>query len=104
LPPRVAADLLKRYSGIGARLDRLFPLLFGVAFGAELERLGYPKTKSHLDAVQEARNEFIHGNPEAITDSLVRKVAEHLPEVQEAWIALYNARCTSRTPPVTGQQ
>jgi hypothetical protein len=95
LPEAVAADLLKRYSGIGARLDRLFPLLFGTTFANELARLDFSDVKRHLDAVQDARNAFIHGTPEAITDSLVRQVAEKLPDVQRAWIALYNARCLS---------
>lgn len=93
LPSRVAADLLRRYAGIGLRLDRLFPLLFDTTFAAELERLGFPTIKTHLDRVQAARNAFLHGNPEAITDGLVLATAERLPEVQEAWIALYNSRC-----------
>jgi hypothetical protein len=99
LPEAIAADLLKRYSGIGARLDRLFPLLFGTTFANELARLGSADVKRHLDAVQNARNAFIHGRPEAVTDSLVRQVAERLPDVQRAWIALYNARCVA--PPTT---
>lgn len=97
LPERVSADLLKRYSGIGVRIDRLFPLLFASSFAAELDRLGFGDVKAHLDKVQNARNAFIHGNPEAITESLVHQVAQRLPEVQQAWIALYNAQCVRPT-------
>jgi len=96
LPSRVSADLLKRYGGIGARLDRLFPLLFETSFGAELARLGFPKIKAHLDEVQAARNSLIHGNPEAITDALVRATVEKLPAVQRSWIELYNTWCVQR--------
>jgi hypothetical protein len=99
LPPKVTRDLLARYSGIGARLDRLFPLLFDTSFADEIARLGYPTLKGHLDAIQVARNAFLHGKPESITDLLVRTTAERLPDVQEAWISLYNYRCARSFEP-----
>jgi hypothetical protein len=94
LPDRVANDLLRRYSMIGARLERLYPLLFETSFGSDLAAVGFPSTYAHIAAVQRARNAFIHGEPEAITDDVVEATVNRLPEVQEAWIALYNRRCT----------
>jgi hypothetical protein len=49
--------------------------------------------------VQRRRNEFVHGNAEAIDDSLAYVTIEKL---QEAWVALYNKRCTgnANAPPV----
>jgi hypothetical protein len=57
---------------------------------------------AHLVEVQRRRNEFVHGNAEAIDDSLAYVTIEKLQEVQEAWVALYNKRCTgnANAPPV----
>lgn len=52
--------------------------------------------------VQRQRNEFVHGNAEAIDDNLVYETVEKLHDVQEASVALYNKRCTgnANAPPV----
>lgn len=90
LPPAVANDLLKRYSGIGNRIDRLYPLIFGKSLALDMRELGYERTYQHLMAVQRARNEFIHGHPEGITDALVEATVCRLHEVTQAWIAVHN--------------
>jgi hypothetical protein len=94
LPARVATDLMKRYQTIGSRLDRLYTMLFEARLGADLEMLGYGVVFTHVQRVQDCRNAFVHGRAEAIDDALVRETIERLPEVQAAWLALFNLRCT----------
>lgn len=94
LPVRVRVDLLKRYSSIGSRLDRLYRLMFAVSFTDDLIRLGYADVSAHLTLVHTRRNQFVHGDPESIDDALVHAAVEQLPRVHEAWIALYNTRYT----------
>jgi hypothetical protein len=101
-PPAIRADLLRRYSSIGSRMDQLYKLTFNATMKGDLAALGYSDVFEHLVQVQERRNEFVHGNSEAINDNLVREVVERLPNVQAAWLALYNKRCTGnpRAAPV----
>lgn len=94
IPPAIRADLLRRYSSVGSRMDRLYKLAFNATMKDDLAALGYSEIFDHLARVQERRNEFIHGDTEAISDTLVRDVVERLPNVQAAWLALYNKRCT----------
>lgn len=94
LPAGVAAELLQRYPGIGARMDRLYLMLFDAKLKDDLEKLRYGDVFAHLRNVQERRNEFVHGNSEAIDDALVRETVERLGDVQAAWVALFNLRCT----------
>ena len=94
LPIGVRGDLLKRYSSIGSRLDRLYRVLFAVSFHDDLTRLGYADVSAHLMHVHGRRNQFVHGDPESIDDAVVHAAVKQLPRVHEAWIALYNARCT----------
>jgi hypothetical protein len=67
-----------------------------------LSALGYGAVYPHLVEVLERRNEFVHGNAEAVDDNLVYVTIEKLHEVQEAWLALCNKRCTgnAKAPPV----
>jgi len=92
LPQRVTEDLLTRYTVIGARLDRLYRILFETSYRADLNLLGFEQVGQHLDRVQERRNAFAHGDPEAINDALVEAVVENLKREHEAWIAVYNRR------------
>lgn len=94
----IADDLLRRHAMIGARLDRLYPLLFDVSFAQDLASVGYPETYAHITSVQRARNAFIHGEPQAVTDAIVDATVNRLPEVHRAWIALYNKRCANLPP------
>jgi hypothetical protein len=96
LPGTVGPDLLRRYSFIGARLDRVHKILFGATYRDDLEQLGFGTIWHHLANVQQQRNAFMHGNPEAITDSLVEDTARFIPEFHEAWIASFNMRCAKR--------
>lgn len=94
LPRGVGVDLLRRYQSIGSRMDRLYTMLFDTKMQADLEALGHSPAYGHLQKVQGRRNEFIHGNAEAIDDELVRETVERLHDVQAAWLALFNLRCT----------
>ncbi len=96
VPPRLTDDTLQRYSSIGARLDRLYRVLFQTTYWADLTDLGFDDMRHHLLHVQERRNAFAHGNPSSIDDSLVATVVENLKREHEAWIAAYNRRATGR--------
>jgi len=101
-PEGVSRDLLRRYASIGSRMDRLYGLLFEVSLQEDLSALGHASIYPHLMEIQRRRNEFVHGNAEAIDDDLVYATVEKLHDVQEAWVALYNKRCTgnAKAPPV----
>lgn len=102
LPRAVASDLLSRYSGIGVRLDRLYPILFEAKFRSDLEALGYHQLHQDLSTIQSQRNQFMHGDPEAIDESLVTLVVHQLDTIQAAWVALYNFRCAAPGRPPRG--
>lgn len=104
LPPRVAADLLGRYSAVGARLDRLYKLLFGTTFWTDLAANGREDVAQHLARVQEQRNAFMHGDPQAISDDLVNDTVQLVPATVEAWIAVYNARCAQASAPSSSKR
>jgi hypothetical protein len=94
LPAGVGAELLKRYQSIGSRMDRLYTILFDAKINVDLETLGHGDAYKHLQRIQDCRNAFIHGNAEAIDDALVWETVERLNDMQAAWLALYNYRCT----------
>jgi len=96
LPKSVAADLLGRYSSIGARLDRLHRILFGTTYGDDLDQLGHTSVRQHLETVQRQRNAFAHGRPESIGDALVQNTVSSIPSFHEAWIQSFNLRCAKR--------
>jgi hypothetical protein len=91
LPKTVTEDLLKRYSSVGARVDRLYRILFSTTYWADLTALGYPHVADLLKRVQVRRNQFAHGQPEAIDDSLVEDVVAKLKDEHESWIAAFNS-------------
>jgi hypothetical protein len=92
LPPRITEDLLSRYTVIGARLDRLYGILFDATYRGDLNDLGFASVAQHLALVQQRRNAFAHGDPHAIDDALVEAVVENLKREHEAWIAVFNHR------------
>jgi hypothetical protein len=96
VPQRLMEDTLQRYSSIGSRLDRLYRVLFESTYWADLAELGFDDIRRHVIHVQERRNAFAHGDPRAIDDALVTSVVDNLKREHEAWIAIYNHRCTSR--------
>jgi hypothetical protein len=97
LPEGVRKDLLGRYGTIGSRLDRLYRVTWSTTFWDDLRALGFGSEADHLMNVQDRRNDFVHGNLEAIDDALVFATVEHLQTVQLGWIAVYNLRCTRKT-------
>jgi hypothetical protein len=74
-------------------MDRLYRILFDTRIEVDLGKLGYGTVYDHLLKIQSRRNDFIHGNAEAIDDGLVCETVERLHDVQAAWVALYNLRC-----------
>ena len=96
VPQSLAEDTLQRYSAIGARLDRLYRVLFATTYWADLIELGYSDVSTHLQEVQRSRNAFAHGEPAAISDALVASVVDNLKREHEGWVAVYNRRSTRR--------
>jgi hypothetical protein len=92
MPNRILDDTLRRYSAIGARLNDLYRVAFDSTYKSDLEALGHGHVWSHLAKVQERRNLFAHGQPQAIDDALVKAVVENLKVEHEAWIAVFNKR------------
>jgi hypothetical protein len=93
IPKNISEDLLNRYSTIGSRMDRLYKLLFSVTFKDDLVSIGKKDVYDHLIQLQNKRNEFIHGKPDAIDETLINDTIEKLQETQAGWIILYNRRC-----------
>lgn len=91
---KIRSDLLRRYATIGSRMGRLYDLVFDCSFEHDLSEVGHKDIYDHLLKIQKRRNDFVHGNSEAIDDDLVHETVECLPAVQAAWLALYNYRCT----------
>lgn len=87
---------LRRTPNIGQRLDRVYRDRWGKTFWDDLADIGYPEVARHLQTVQHRRNAFIHGDAEAIDEALVASTVAMLLDVQLAWIALFNKRCTGR--------
>ena len=92
VPRQVMAHLLERYSGIGNRLDRLYKVVFSTTYRADLSKLGYGNVAALLKRVEGCRNRFVHGEPEAIDDSLVEALVGGLKDEHEGWIAVFNRR------------
>jgi hypothetical protein len=99
LPNPILEDLLTRYGSIGARLDRLYQLLFSVSYWTDLKDVGFEEVGTLLRRLQQRRNEFAHGHPEAIDDALVEALVAGLKAEHEAWIAVFNKRATRRVLP-----
>lgn len=96
IPGRLLNDMLGRYSAIGTRLNRFYRVAFDSTYKSDLESVGYGQVWLHLAQVQERRNLFAHGQPQAIDDALVKAVVENLKVEHEAWIAVFNKRVARR--------
>ena len=94
IPGRILDDILRRYSAIGARLNDFYGVAFSSTYKKDLEEIGHGHIWPHLALIQERRNQFAHGQPQAIDDALVQKVVEKMKEEHEAWIAVFNKRAT----------
>ena len=92
IPENVRSDLLRRYSSIGSRLDRLYQILFSNTYFSDLRDLGFSRVASLIQEIQARRNNFAHGSPEAITDVFVADLVAGLKDEHEAWIAVFNRR------------
>ena len=94
IPDSIRQDLFKRYQSISARTDELYKVIFGkkTSYFLDLETLGYKNIVSLLRNIQEGRNKFMHGNPEAIDDKLIENIVESLKEEHESWIKVFNLR------------
>jgi len=91
-----AAKILRKFKFVGGQLDELHKSLWGVSFWEDLAALDYLPLAQQIRTIQERRNAFIHGDPEAIDDSLVAQTMGILMDVQFAWIKLFNTRCTHK--------
>jgi hypothetical protein len=94
LPAAISKELLNRHSTVGSRMDRLYKIVFDSTLEKDLKSFGYDQLWEHLSDLQKRRNAFIHGNPEVVDDALINRTIENLPILQEAWVRLYNFRCT----------
>ena len=102
VPKQVMEHLLERNSFVGTRMDRLYNVVFSTTYRADLNDLGYGRVAALLKRVEERRNRFAHGHPEAIDDALVEELVAGLKDEHEAWIAVFNKRLReSREPPTT---
>jgi hypothetical protein len=54
--------------------------------------LGYGTIAVMLRKLQEKRNNFMHGAPEAIDDITIEELIRNLKLEHESWIAVYNKR------------
>jgi hypothetical protein len=96
LPGRLLDDALRRYSAIGARLNDFYRVAFDSTYKKDLEVLSHGEVWTHLARVQERRNSFAHGQPQASDEALVNTVVETLKAEHEAWIAVFNKRAAPR--------
>lgn len=75
-------------------MTQLHTALFGCTLLEDLKAQGDEHLAAHLHELHRCRNSFVHGDPEAIGDELVKRTVELLQDVQEAYVRLYNRRCT----------
>jgi hypothetical protein len=92
VPERLLDDTMRRYSAIGARMNDLYRIAFASTYKDDLEEVGHGQLWPHLATIQERRNRFAHGQPQAIDDILVQSAVEMLKVEHEAWIAVFNKR------------
>lgn len=90
----IREDLLRRFASVGARVDRLYRIVFGTTYWSDLSELGFQSISKLLQRIQRGRNEFSHGQPAAINEQLITHLVEGLKDEHEAWIAVFNKRAT----------
>lgn len=99
LPARVREDLSSRYDSVSSHMKQLYQILFGVKYIDDLMAVGAEAIGGHLARVQDARNRFVHGDPEALSDALVEAVVRNMKAEHDAWIAVYNRRTSALSQP-----
>lgn len=99
LPENVQNDLSSRYDSVTSHMKQLYQILFGVKYLDDLIAVGGESISGHLARVQDARNRFVHGDPEALSDALVEAVVHNLKAEHDAWIAVFNRRISVMRPP-----
>jgi hypothetical protein len=92
-PARIADHLMNRNNSVGQRMGKFYQLVFNRKFNEDLKDLGYGYIYEHLKNLQQKRNEFIHGNPQSITEELLNDTLRYFPDTLQAWILLYNNTC-----------
>jgi hypothetical protein len=92
VPERLLEDALRRYSAIGTRMNDFYRIAFASTYREDLEEVGHGQIWPHLARIQERRNQFAHGQPQAIDDALVQSTVEMMKMEHEAWIAVFNKR------------
>ena len=92
VPAQVMDHLLERHSSVGGRMDRLYRVVFSSTYRADLNDLGYGHVAALLKKVEQRRNKFVHGHPEAIDNALVEELIAGLKDEHEAWIVVFNKR------------
>ena len=98
VPERLLDDTLRRYSSIGARMNDFYRVAFASTYREDLEEVGHGPVWPYLARIQERRNLFAHGQPQAIDDVLVQSVVEMMKAEHEAWIAVFNKRAARPRP------
>jgi len=96
LPERIVKDLLKRHESISSRLEQLYKIMFSSTYEADLIDLGFDHVAGLLTRVRTKRNQFMHGHPEAIDDTLVRDLVICLKDEHESWISVFNRRAARK--------
>lgn len=94
LPISIRQNLFKRYQSISARTDELYKILFGKtnSYFLDLESTGFEDIAKLLQRIQDKRNEFMHGKPEAIDEMLIEDIVRSLKLEHESWIKVFNLR------------
>lgn len=94
IPNSIRQNLFKRYQSISTRTDDLYKVIFGKtnSYFLDLDSLGFQNIAKLLRRIQYKRNEFMHGNPEAIDDELIEDIVRLLKEEHESWIKVFNLR------------
>ena len=87
VPDKVMDHLLERHASVGARMDKLYKVVFSTTYPADLNSLGYGQVAALLQTVQKCRNRFAHGHPEAIDDALVEELVAGLKDEHDGWVA-----------------
>ena len=93
-PNALLEDALARYQSVGSRMDRFYRLSCQSTYFADLNQLGFASIAELLAKVQAKRNQFAHGDPEAIDDALVTAVVQNLKLEHESWVAAFNLRAS----------
>lgn len=88
------SERLLKQPYIGGRIDKLYRDCWGLTFWKDLERIEAVEAARTLQRLQDRRNAFIHGDPEAIDDVLVSEVMTNSATISLSWIQLFNERAT----------